>query len=203
MKISSIEGRVNRYKQILAVIDQIKPRFIVEVGTWNGARAMEMSERALKHSDSVRYVGFDLFQAADYETDQRELNVKRTLHVKEVEASLFKFQSRHGKRFQFELVQGDTRETMRDWYGTKADLVWLDGGHSVETIRNDYEALKGSRVVLFDDYYTPDQNGICPDISKFGCNRIVCEYTHEILPAIDRIEGLGCIQIARIQRSSR
>lgn len=204
LKLSAIEGPMKRYKQILDVIDQVRPSFIVEVGTWNGARAVEMSERALRYSDSVRYVGFDIFQDADDETNKRELNVKKSFHVKEIESLLYRFQSKKGvHRFSFELVQGDTRETMRDWYGTKADLVWLDGGHSVETIRNDYEALKGSKVILFDDYYTPDQNGACPDVSRYGCNRIVCEYTHDILPAIDQIEGLGCIQIARIQKNLR
>lgn len=194
---------MKRYAQILSVIDEVKPQIIFEVGTWNGKRAIDMVERALMHTLSVHYVGFDLFQESTYETDQREFNVKKTLHTQEIDRSFNRFQSKvGGKRFTYELVKGDTRETMKAWDGSIADLVWLDGGHSIETIDNDYRALHRSKEILFDDYYTPDESGDCPDIEKYGCNKIVCELPHKILPVIDRIPGLGQIQIVRRIRQS-
>ena len=51
------------------------------------------------------------------------------------------------------LVRGNTRETLKP---ISADFVYIDGGHSIETIQGDYDALKSSPVIVFDDFYIPD-----------------------------------------------
>ena len=54
----------NRYKQLADLIRAYKPKTILETGTWNGGRAIEMALASFKHQDSVHYIGFDLFEDA-------------------------------------------------------------------------------------------------------------------------------------------
>jgi hypothetical protein len=91
-------------------------------------------------------------------------------------------------QFSYTLIKGNTRDTL---HGEKiaADFVFIDGGHSVETIRGDYNAVKGSKVVVFDDYYT----GI--NTEKFGCNSIVADIPHRVLPDKDGIPGGATVQM--------
>ena len=65
---------------------------------------------------------------------------------------------------------------------TEADLVFIDGGHSVETVENDFDRLRGCKNILMDDYYTPCNRGLCPDVTKFGCNQLVEKVRHWVLP---------------------
>lgn len=185
---------MSRYEQLNTIIAHVKPASIVEVGTWSGDRAIQMATEALKHRKEVSYTGFDLFEEATPETDERELNVKRHYSSAEVWDKLEKFRQ-DNPGFSFRLVVGDTRETMKD-LGCDADLVFLDGGHSLETIRNDYEALKGAKVIVFDDYYEPDEQGNCPDLAKYGCNELLKALPHHILKARDPIKGGGYTRFA-------
>jgi hypothetical protein len=171
-----------RYSQINPLIADIKPQTIVEIGTWNGYRALEMAKEALKHQDSVTYYGFDLFESATDTTDAEEKNVKPH-YTKELVSSFLDNFKRDHPGFDYVLTAGNTRETLKPM---SVDFAFIDGGHSIETIRGDYEALKDSKFVLFDDYY---EGGI--DIEKYGCNKIVEELNHTVLPIGDPVSGGG------------
>lgn len=189
----------DRYSQLLELIDRHKPRTIVEIGTWNGGRAVEMCERALKHNPEAFYWGFDLFDEATAETDARELNVKPHWALDQVQQKLEAVKAGH-EGFNFTLVRGDTRQTLKAMEDSAAiDLAFIDGGHSVETIANDYAALKDAAVVVLDDYYTPDAEGKCPDFTRYGCNRLLDEIgDYVLLPVIDTLPTGGLVQMAVI-----
>ena len=111
-----------RYMKLLKAVREKSPKCIVEVGTWNGGRAMEMLNLA---PDAV-YYGFDLFEDATPETDSEEFNIKKHYSVKDVEMRLTGFKAY--------LIKGNTRETLKTFKPEiPVDFVWLDGGHSVET----------------------------------------------------------------------
>lgn len=174
-----------RYHQLLAAVRAKQPKAILEIGTWNGVRAHQM----LSLSPKSKYYGFDLFEDATKETDLEELNVKPHHYVEAV------YQRLDG--FDVELFKGNTRETLAK-FNEPVDFVWLDGGHSVETIRSDWENVK--RVVtpdawiFFDDYIT----GGGSDTTKFGCNEIVKDLRHELLPQKDWMVGNGTTQMVRV-----
>ncbi len=65
-----------RYKQLADMIRFYKPAVILETGTWNGGRAVEMALAAFEHTDRVHYIGFDLFEEATEESDEYEMNSK-------------------------------------------------------------------------------------------------------------------------------
>ena len=178
-----------RYDQLLKLVDQAKPRTIVEIGVWNGKRAQAMAEVALKYHDNVRYTGYDLFEDATDATDQAELNAKAHNTLDRVTGGLNAFRARH-PGFTFTLVKGNTRQTLRE--PITADFAYIDGGHSVETIRSDYEAVKDCPVVVFDDYYMPDGDAPCVDLDRYGANRIVDAIDGaEVLPSTDALTMNG------------
>ncbi len=154
---------MSRYAQLLDVIDECKPRSIVEIGTWKGDRAIQMIQQAAKYHpmDKIVYQGFDLFEQMDGEKFRAEyskaswpLSVVR----RRIEAT--------GARI--ELVQGNTNEI--EGPADIADLYFIDGGHSVETITNDWALVMSSMTngtIVFDDYY---HSGASPE---FGCNVII------------------------------
>ena len=186
-----------RYQQIEFIFDYIKPQSVVEIGTWNGDRAISMARRALLHQKKFRYYGFDLFEDATSETDHEELNVKQHYSLSEVTNKLQQFQNDH-IGFSYELVRGNTRQTLKnvDISFTKCDLAFIDGGHSIETIENDFQAVKNCPTILFDDYYRADNKGRCPDLENFGCNRLVEPMSPWVLPVGDPVVGGGLVHMA-------
>lgn len=189
---------MNRYAQLIPIIRAVKPKTIVEVGTWNGLRAIMMAQEALKYNSEVFYYGFDLFEDATEETDARELNVKKHFTKAEVTKALKQFQ-RDNPGFGFKLYKGDTRKTLRDWIDADVDFAFIDGGHSVETIQSDYEELKGSKCIVFDDYYVADEDGKCQDTERFGCNKLLSTLPEvQILSAADPVKGGGLVKMAAI-----
>lgn len=189
-----------RYEQIVELVGQVKPASIVEIGVYNGVRAVAMAEEALKHKSEVHYQGFDLFEDATPQTDKEEFNAKKTQSVKQISARLDEFKSKN-PGFTYELVKGNTRQTL---YPQAVDFAFIDGGHSVETIRSDYEALKDSKFVLFDDYYKRDPAGGIPDLDVFGANLIVDEINHaKVLPSTDKVIHGGIVHLATVDNRKK
>ena len=176
-----------RYRYLLELVREKQPQAILEIGTWNGRRALEM----LMASPDSKYYGFDLFEDADAITDAEEKNVKPHYTLRGVKAYL--------DGFDVVLHKGNTRETLAK-FREPVDFVWLDGGHSIETIRSDWEnvqrVLVPGAVVLFDDYYT---GGI--DTTKYGCNEIVKSLPHAVLPDADPVAGGGLVHMVRVWAS--
>ena len=66
-----------RYGQLATLVRSYNPNKIVEIGTWNGGRAIEMALASFEKIDKFHYIGFDLFEEATDETDKLELNIKQ------------------------------------------------------------------------------------------------------------------------------
>lgn len=186
----------NRYDQLIPIIADVKPKTIVEVGAWDGSRAVQMMTEARKHSDTVHYVGFDLFEFGTAETDKAELNVKPHFTKQQVEQKLSAF-CLENAGCSFELIAGDTKSTLPALIekGLGPDFAFVDGGHSVATILSDVSALKNCPVVVCDDYYAPDENGESPDIQKFGCNFLFAEGGWTLLSVQNKVVTGGLVQM--------
>lgn len=169
--------RPRRYRNLFRLIRERRCRRFVEIGVWNGRTARRMIATAgLAYPPSeIQYFGFDLWEELTDSLFTSELS-KRPPAKREVERVL----SDTGARI--ELVQGNTRLTLPtsvERIGC-ADLVFIDGGHSEETIRSDWmnakQLLRANSVAIFDDYYVD-----APDhIAGKGCQRLI--------DALDRAE---------------
>jgi hypothetical protein len=157
---------------------------IIEVGVWNGGRAIKMAEAAFRGGATrVHYIGYDLFDQATPEINLRELNAKPNQTLDKVTSRLTFFQGKN-PGFTFGLVPGNTNETLKG-LALLADFVYIDGGHSVETIANDYAAFKDCPLVVFDDYYL----GLDEEtLDKVGANRIVDGLLPEIIDTGDELK---------------
>jgi hypothetical protein len=179
-----------RYKQLVDMVRFARPETIIEVGTHSGKRAFLICAEAVKHRERVHYVGYDLFDLATDEINGREFNGKRRADEAAARERLDQI-VKACPGFSYHLVKGNTRDTL---HGSThcADFVFIDGGHSVETIRGDFDALKTSRVIALDDYYSGRI-----DTSKAGCNQILMGVPHVVLPHMDRGPP-GAVQIAAV-----
>lgn len=199
--------RPRRYRQILRAIRQRRPQSILEIGVYQGVRAVEMIEAASmgRPVQDLQYFGFDLFELMTQDIFQSELS-KWPMTEREVRAKLLRTGA------QISLYKGLTSETLpslvEERRGRPVDFVFIDGGHAVETIRADWNSVRQiiatDSIVLFDDYYVD-----CPDrIKRFGCNAVLDgldpqDYVLDILPDIDRFsaeDGPLNVSIAKLQR---
>lgn len=188
-----------RYRQLYRIISDMGAKSIVEIGTWNAEHAVQMIQcAAIKHDISeVSYQGFDLFEQQTARQLEDEFSkpawpiglVYRLLHVTGA---------------QIELCPGDTKQTLKaNRLRRGADFYFIDGGHSIATITNDWEAVSQAidehSVVVFDDYYSFDYTG------SVGCNSIVndldrAEYDVEFLPEITKVENGPSIQMVKVRK---
>jgi hypothetical protein len=203
-----------RYDQLLMIINQFKPKFIAEIGTHRGARAEKIVECALANVSSdhiVTYHGYDVFETRDLEFQIKAMNGKGVARENQATLVLQQIAEKH-KNFDFELIVGDTRDTLRTLRPTTYDFVFIDGDHRVEVIQSDYNNVKESKVVVFDDFYRADSNGKSIDVTKYGCNKVleqIDQKTHQIiilpeydqLPSNDLIPG-GRVYLAAVVRKN-
>ena len=181
----------------MSLYDEIRrlcPRRILEVGTNDGLNAVEMTTLVRKLGvRDVEYYGFDLFEALDDKRMSLEFAIRPRSQT-EV-AGMLRRRGVEGAR----LFAGDTRKTLpaavRDL--PKMDLVFIDGGHSYETVLSDWASVEPvigpSTSVFFDDY------------PSFGVGRAVDEIDRNkwditVFPTVDRFDHGGTtleVQLAR------
>lgn len=158
-----------RYDQMIALVAELQPRTIVEVGVHGAKRAVALCTEALKYGH-VHYVGFDVFETLGQEFQKEALNGKGMPTEAKARHALDRLAQ--NPEFTYELIVGDTRTTLHG-QERAPDFAFIDGDHRVDAIRGDYMALAGSPCVVFDDYYRAGPDRRLPDLEKFGANSVV------------------------------
>lgn len=128
---------------------------IVEVGTWNGSRAIQMAETAFAAgATTVTYVGFDTFDEGNDRVHEGHTKPHASyFHVSGRLDNYARLMGRSGKTFSHRLIKGNTLKTLPASKAFLADatFAYIDGGHSFETVASDYAALSHVPYVVFDD----------------------------------------------------
>ena len=157
---------------ILELINEYNPKNVLEVGVFCGVTARNICELLNKnHKDSFSYIGVDLFgnnkASSDDEIEplflknQKFSNPFKTLFYNYIKKeNLNSIESVHKllKKFgdKIKLIQGDTREILENLSLESIEFVFLDGGHSYETVMNDLnileKKLRKNAIILCDDY---------------------------------------------------
>lgn len=170
----------SRYKQFYKEIHKIKPKSILEVGVWDGEVALKMIGIA-KRYNTVSYYGFDLFEDLTEEQFRQEKS-RRPLTIAEIKNKL------SDSNADIRLYKGNTLETLKIASQSlpKIDFIYIDGGHSLETVESDWnnckELMHHNTVVMFDDYWQNREDGGCkPIINSIDKSK----YLVEIMPALD------------------
>lgn len=158
-----------RYANILIEIILLKPKTLLEIGVYKGQRAKEIIEAARVFNNKISYYGFDLFEDFFLKKNILDLELSKKPELKK---SIYKKISKLAK---VKLFKGYTKKTIPIFLRKKIkpDFIFLDGGHSVKTIKQDWNNIKKSMyknsVCIFDDYYT----GSNELIKEYGCNQII------------------------------
>jgi len=158
--------------QFLSFVDDINPKNVLEIGVFCGVTARNICELLKKnHQNNFYYFGLDLFGSEKQkEVDEIEPEflkkqnfsnpLKRFYYNFILKENLNSIESvsKFLKKFSnnIKLIRGNTRETLIKIPLEKINFVFLDGGHSYETVSNDLNILmkklnKGSHI-LCDDY---------------------------------------------------
>ena len=150
----------------------------------------------LELSPKSEYFGFDLFEEASDETDKAEKNVKKHYSLEEVKERL--------NDVNATLYRGDSKQQLKRYlkeHGeNSADCVFIDGGHSVETIKSDYKYAKKivqkGGIVIFDDFYTemPEE-----ELKQYGAQEVLEGEEYYLMPTRDHVKGGGRVQMAVVQ----
>ena len=161
-----------RYPFFYAGIDYIKPKSICEIGCYRGKTSLTLCRYALQYTDELHFAGYDLFDLATRENDIKEINGKGHGNYSRTKLALEKIQrdcnpnrptfyQYKNKKFTFEVHKGYTQDTLEP---RVFDFVFIDGGHSYETVKHDYEKVKGSKLIFFDDYNLKPVRQFCDEI---------------------------------------
>jgi predicted O-methyltransferase YrrM len=132
------------------IFDIYLPQNICEIGTHNGQSAFQFVDYLWPKVHRLHYTGYDLFEDADAELTKVEHNGKGPGSYQSAFRGLEKRKVKYGKRFDFELIRGNTKQTLTE--PKVFDFVYIDGGHSYDTVIHDYSMVKDSTVIVFDDY---------------------------------------------------
>jgi len=140
----------------IPILQKFVPLNICEIGTHHGNSAIQFIDIILplvpaKHK--LHYTGYDLFEEADEALTEYEHNGKGPGSFKRAKGNLEHRVTKYKKKFSYKLIKGNTFDTLEK---QAYDFVYLDGGHSYETVKHDYEKIKDSKIIVFDDYQLPE-----------------------------------------------
>lgn len=173
-----------RVQQLFEQVRNNKAKNILEIGVFGGGTALSMIKIAqtFYKAEDINYYGFDLFE--DLTEEQYKMEISRRPPTEdEVKTKLLKTGA------NINIYKGNTLQSLpATWESLpKMDVIYIDGGHSVETIDNDWKytsKLMGpNTVVIFDDYWPNRIDGGCKPLID-SLNRDI--YKVEILPVVDR-----------------
>ena len=162
-----------------------KPKTFLEVGVFHGVTARNVCELLKNlHGNSFKYVGLDLFDESEENSNEIIPNAKFNNPLKTIYFNYIKKQNPYSldavqdllKKFgdNVSLIKGNSNNVLKKIDMSKVDYVFLDGGHEYSTVMNDLncclEVITNNRTVLCDDYNLSYAPGVKQAIDEF-CNK--------------------------------
>ena len=156
----------------LSLVEEYKPKNVLEIGVFCGVTSRNICELLKTNFGSdFRYYGLDLFGSTKTSSvdeiepkfleNQKFSNPLKTIYYnfikKENLNSKISVQNFLNKFSQnVELIEGDTRVTLEKVPLSEIDFVFLDGGHSYDTVLSDlqklYDNMKNNSRIVCDDF---------------------------------------------------
>ena len=156
----------------LSLVEEYKPKNVLEIGVFCGVTSRNICELLKTNFGSdFRYYGLDLFGSTKTssvdEIEPKFLeNQKFSNPLKTIYYNFIKKENLNSKisvqiflkKFSqnIELIEGDTRVTLEKVPLSEIDFVFLDGGHSYDTVLSDlqklYDNMKNNSRIVCDDF---------------------------------------------------
>jgi len=160
------------------------PKNVLEIGVFCGVTARNICDLLNKiNRNNFNYIGVDLFGNDQNETkdeikptflkDQKFSNPLKNIYynyilkenlnsIKSVKQLLKKYSN------NIKLIAGDTNKVLKEIDLQNIDFVFLDGGHSYQTVINDltilYDNMKNKKKIIFCDDY--GKESYIPEVEK-------------------------------------
>jgi len=169
-------------EQFLNEIASKKPRNFLEVGVFHGVTARNVCELLHSiHKKDFKYIGLDLFSENEENLGEIIPSTKFNNPLKKIYFEYILKKDPYSieavsellKKFKnnVQLVKGNSNNFLKKIDMAKIDYVFLDGGHTYETVKNDlkYSApvLENNGTILCDDYNLSYAPGVKKAIDEF------------------------------------
>jgi len=137
---------------------------IAEIGTHKAGSAKQFVWLLAPRANKLHYTGYDVFDSVkDSEgLRKKERNGKSTPTIEQAKYELDRLKNRF-KNFDYTLHQGLTSDTLLS--PIEFDFVYIDGGHSYETVKHDYLMVSKSKLIIFDDANLPGVKRFLEELS--------------------------------------
>ena len=156
----------------LSLVEEYKPKNVLEIGVFCGVTSRNICELLKTNFGSdFRYYGLDLFGSnktssvdeiePKFLENQKFSNPLKTIYynfIKKENLNSKESVQNFLKKFSqnIELIKGDTRVTLEKVPLSEIDFVFLDGGHSYDTVLSDlqklYDNMKNNSKIVCDDF---------------------------------------------------
>ena len=171
----------------LNLVNTKKPKNFLEVGVFHGVTSKNICELLyLIHKDNFKFTGIDLFSNDDLNLKDEYIpkvkfsNPLKNIYYKYiVRLDPYSIKSVHKllKKFKnnINLIKGNSNQVLKEIAVDKFDYVFLDGGHSYNTVKNDLENLipviNNNGTILCDDYDLSYAPGVKKAIDEYILNK--------------------------------
>ena len=161
------------------------PKKFLEIGIFQGVTARNVCELLHKiHKDKFKYIGIDIFENDEKSKDEVIPNINFKNPLKHFYFRYIKRENPYSlnsvkellKKFEknIEIIKGDSKKILPKIDLSNVDYVFLDGGHSYETVKNDLNnckiVIENKGIVLCDDYNLSYAPGVKKAIDEFSSN---------------------------------
>lgn len=185
--------KINRYENLYKYAERFKPKSMLEIGVWDAVHAVRTLQVMKRFHKNLVYHGCDVFEMLSQEEQKKECAKEGRYFTEQYCRK--KIASVQG--VEITLHKGYTRDTLPS-IGRTFDYVLIDGGHSIETIEQDWQNVQKlihkTSYIIFDDYYF-DRNDI-------GCKTIIDNlpenFTKKVLQPIDSYEKEHYVQYTQM-----
>jgi len=154
------------------LITKYKPRTFCEIGCHEGLTLKSLTSLTKEIGYKIKYVGYDAFEMAERPTfeypknpitGEMEHNGKESASYQVIKERCDKY-VKNELLESYKLIKGWTHETLNG--PLMFDMVYIDGGHSYSTVKWDYEQVKDSKIIIFDDTYSVKFPGVAKFIEE-------------------------------------
>ena len=185
---SSFKKDIESANILLNEIENYKPKNFLEVGVFQGVTSRNVCEKLnISNNGNFSFHGIDIFEDSNNNIDNKEMTHKHSklsnpfkhlLFNIILKKNLFSIKSIYKFLNKFKdnvhLYKGYSNTELPKIDLSKIDMVFLDGGHSYETVSSDLslilKEIKKGKVIICDDY----------DQKNYGVKKAVDELENQV-----------------------
>ena len=185
---SSFKKDIESANILLKEIEIYKPKNFLEVGVFQGVTSRNVCEKLYEiNQENFSFYGIDIFEDNDVKIDNREMTTKHNKisnpfkHIMFniiLKKNLFSIDSIYNFLNKFKnnvyLYKGFSNTELPKVDMSSIDMIFLDGGHSYETVKDDLslilKGIKKKKIIICDDY----------DQVDYGVKKAVDELLNEV-----------------------